>query len=231
MWREWASWSFWRFWLRPRWGDWVPFWRSRTPTPLGRILYMDQSRLLAWNYWRMQDNFLPCWGGFWLKDFAFRWQRHLSRGLPLGTSDPRRQILSDLGWWNWIMGRLCRWRRRLVLLLPPGISDRSYIRSDYIRSMPTPSRAIFVWRPYGSLLVVGPSFSFGTARARWQSWAGRYFFDAIEVPRNLFFCCWESLPRNVSQSLEGVVSSIWLWRRGPLVITLWPWRRIDIKLR
>lgn len=35
-----------------------------------------------------------------------------------------------------------------------------------IRSMPTPSRAIFVWRPYGSLLVVGPSFSFGTARAR-----------------------------------------------------------------
>jgi len=29
------------------------------------------------------------------------------------------------------------------LLLPPGISDRSYIRSDSIRSMPTPSRAIF----------------------------------------------------------------------------------------
>lgn len=26
--------------------------------------------------------------------------------------------------------------------------------------------------------------------------AGRYPFDAIEVPRNLFFCCWESLPRN-----------------------------------
>jgi len=24
--------------------------------------------------------------------------------------------------------------------------------------MPTPSRAIFVWRPYGSLLVVGPFF-------------------------------------------------------------------------
>lgn len=46
------------------------------------------------------------------------------------------------------------------MLLPPGISDRSYIRSDYIRSMPTPSRAIFLWRPYGSLLVVGPSFSF-----------------------------------------------------------------------
>ena len=132
------------------------------------------------------------------------------------------------------MGRLCRRRRRLVLLLPPGISDRSYIRSDSIRSMPTPSRAIFVWRPYGSLLVVGPSFSFGTARARWQSWAGtgRYFFDAIEVPRNLFFCCWESLPRNVSKSLEGFFwTSIWLWRRGPLVITLWPWRRIDIKLR
>lgn len=93
------------------------------------------------------------------------------------------------------MGRLCRWRRRLVFLLPPGISDRSYIRGDSnIRSMPTPSRAIFVWKPSGSLLVVGPSFSFGTARARWQSWAGRYFFDAIEVPRNLFFCCWESFP-------------------------------------
>lgn len=74
---------------------------------------MDQSRLLAWNSWRMQDHFLPCWGGFWLKDLDFRWQRHLSRGLSLGTSDPRRQILSDLGWFNWIMGRLCRWRRRL----------------------------------------------------------------------------------------------------------------------
>lgn len=46
------------------------------------------------------------------------------------------------------------------------LSDRSEIRGDSIRSMPTPSRAIFVWRPSGSLLVVGPSFSFGTARAR-----------------------------------------------------------------
>lgn len=35
------------------------------------------------------------------------------------------------------------------LLAPPGISDRSYIRGDSIRSMPTPSRAIFVWRPSG----------------------------------------------------------------------------------
>jgi len=164
---------------------------------------MDQSRLLAWNSWRMQDHFLPCWGGFWLKDFSFRWQRHLSWGLPLGTSDPRRQILSDLGWWNWIMGRLCRWRRRLVLLLPPGISDRSYIRSDYIRSMPTPSRAIFVWRPYGSLLVVGPSFSFGTARARWQSGAGTgRYFSLLSKYLEIFSSVVG--PRNVSQSLEGM---------------------------
>lgn len=27
------------------------------------------------------------------------------------------------------------------------------------------------------------------------------------------------------------MTSIWLWRRGPLVIRLWPWRWIDIKLR
>lgn len=36
------------------------------------------------------------------------------------------------------------------------------------------------------------------------NWKVLFFFDAIEVPRNLFFCCWESLPRNVSQSLEGM---------------------------
>lgn len=164
LWREWASWSFWRFWLRPRWGDWVPFCRIQTPTPLGRILNMDQLRLLTWNSWRMQDHFLPCWGGFLFKDFSFRWKRHLSRGLPLGTSDPRRQILSDLGWLNWIMGRLCRWKRRLVLLLPPGISNRSYIREEVI--LFAPCLRLLGRYLFGDLLGVfsssGPLFLFSS---------------------------------------------------------------------
>ena len=68
--------------------------------------------------------------------------------------------------------------------------------------------------PSGSVLLSCNLFFF-RARARWQSWARRSLFDAVEVPRNLFFCCWESLPRNVSQSLEGVVSPIWLWNQNP----------------
>ena len=40
-----------------------------------------------------------------------------------------------------------------------------------------------------------------------QAGARRYPFDVIEVPHNLFFQCWESVPWNVIRSLDESCSA------------------------